>query len=149
MITVYHASPVKLNKPTDLKNCSHVGGYLSALQAVHRKLERLQDLEGLSNEDCIGYIYQFKLDLAKHKVAKVSDVGNDESWKEEIEHYYSLGYEILSYVNKYEPDFSFPVSYLVLDTKILPKSFDKVIAMSIDEIEDKIETELAKYNVLY
>lgn len=88
------------------KNGVHFGGRQSALEAALRKTENNKDK-----------IYLHKCLLKTDKFFDCEDQGSHEEWIKVIEEAKKDGFQVIRYINKYEPDFT--SSYIVLDSGLI------------------------------
>ena len=102
MITAYHSGPKEILK-FDFSNGVHFGGLKSSFEAALRK----------NPETIHTYFVQIK----NVPYYETEDVGGQDSWQKEIEFAKSLGYLLIKYHNKYEPDIH--LSYLVLSEDLI------------------------------
>ena len=99
MKEVFHCSPDDITT-FDFSNGVHFGGYFSALQAGNRKLWRVNSKYDI-NQDYL-YIYSF---FFKETICyQTEDVGGYDAWMVEIEKAKAEGFNVIKYINKYEPD---------------------------------------------
>lgn len=110
--TIYHCSPDKIEE-FNFDFGVHFGGFFSALEAGYRKLCNIRHWEDVKQE----IVYMHTCILDESKVYVCDDVGGFDAWNIEIERAIKLGYDVLKYKNKYEPDVQ--ASYLVLNKNLI------------------------------
>lgn len=110
--TIYHCSPDKILE-FDFRFGVHFGGFFSALEAGYRKLNNLKMKYNCEQE----IVYMHTCILDEDKVYVCDDVGGFDAWNIEIERARKLGFDVLKYKNKYEPDMK--ASYLVLNKNLI------------------------------
>lgn len=113
MKEIFHCSPDNITS-FDYRMGVHFGGYFSALQAGHRKLERLN----IKYADEQDYLYMYCFFLKDVPYYETEDVGGYDAWLVEIIKAKEKGFDLIKYKNKYEPDNS-SYSYIVLNSDIL------------------------------
>ena len=127
MKEVFHCSPDDITT-FDFSNGVHFGGYFSALQAGNRKLGRVNSKYDI-NQDYL-YIYSF---FFKETICyQTEDVGGYDAWMVEIEKAKAEGFNVIKYINKYEPDNN-SYSYIILDSSLLTLNYKiKITEKEVD-----------------
>lgn len=129
--TIYHCSPDEILE-FDFSHGVHFGGFFSALEAGYRKLNNLRMKYNCEQE----IVYMHTCILNECKVYVCDDVGGFDAWNIEIERANKLGFDVIKYNNKYEPDTQ--PSYLVLNKNLI--QLIKIETITEKSVIDKLES---------
>lgn len=128
IVKVFHCSPDRILN-FDFRDGVHFGGYMSALRAGDRKLDNIN----LKYNENQSSLFLHQLDLEVNLYWDSLDRGGAQDWADEIMKARIEGFDIIRYVNKYEPDYE--PSYIVLNPNIIKlKSIETLNQKDVKEI---------------